>query len=51
MDHDLLEEIINQHLNLIYRIAIQNVKNEADVQDICQEVLIKLMKQKNFENE
>lgn len=37
------EDIIRQHADMIYRIALQNLKNEADAQDIFQEVCLSLL--------
>ena len=37
------EEIIKQHADMVYRIAVQNVKNPSDAQDIFQEVCIALL--------
>ena len=37
------EEIIRQHADMIYRIALQNVKNPSDAQDIFQEVCVALL--------
>ena len=32
------EEIVREHADMIYRIALQNVKNPDDASDIFQEV-------------
>lgn len=37
------EQIVRQHADMIYRIALQNLKNEADAQDIFQEVCLSLL--------
>ena len=37
------EQIIRKHADMIYRIALQNLKNEADAQDIFQEVCLSLL--------
>ncbi|MEE0060227.1 MAG: sigma-70 family RNA polymerase sigma factor [Acutalibacteraceae bacterium] len=37
------EEIIKQHADMVYRIAVQNVKNPNDAQDIFQEVCMALL--------
>lgn len=37
------EEIIKQHSDMVYRIAVQNVKNPNDAQDIFQEVCMALL--------
>ena len=44
MDHrigtDEAEKIIKEYADMIYRIALHNVKNTADAEDIFQEVCI-----------
>lgn len=37
------EQIIRQHADMIYRIALQNLKNPVDAQDIFQEVCLSLL--------
>ncbi|MBQ7134036.1 MAG: sigma-70 family RNA polymerase sigma factor [Ruminococcus sp.] len=37
------EQIVRQHADMIYRIALQNLKNEADAQDVFQEVCLSLL--------
>lgn len=37
------EQIMRQHADMIYRIALQNLKNEADAQDVFQEVCLSLL--------
>lgn len=45
------EELIDLYSDMIIRIAFQIVKNQADAEDVCQEVFIKLLKAKEFESE
>lgn len=37
------EQIVRSYADMIYRIALQNLKNEADAQDIFQEVCLTLL--------
>lgn len=37
------EQLIKQHSDMIYRIAVHNLKNTADAEDIMQEVCIDLL--------
>lgn len=37
------EQVVRLYADMIYRIALQNVKNEADAQDIFQEVCMTLL--------
>lgn len=37
------EEIVREHADMIYRIALQNVKNPEDASDIFQEVCLSLL--------
>lgn len=37
------EKIIEKHADMIYRIALQNLKNQADAEDIFQDVCITLL--------
>ena len=37
------EEIVREHADMIYRIALQNVKNPDDASDIFQEVCLSLL--------
>lgn len=37
------EQIIEKHADMIYRIALQNLKNQADAEDIFQDVCITLL--------
>lgn len=38
-----IKEALQKHSNTIFRIAYQNLKNQADAEDIMQEVFIRLM--------
>lgn len=40
---DKAEKIVRQYADMIYRIAIQNLKNPTDAQDIFQEVCMALL--------
>lgn len=40
---DRAEQIIREHADMIYRIALQNLKNPDDASDIFQEVCLSLM--------
>lgn len=51
MEHDELVRIVDDYSDMILRIAYQNLKNQADAEDIAQEVMIKLMKQDRFSDE
>lgn len=46
-----IENLIEMYSDMILRIAFQIVKNQADAEDVCQEVFIKLLKAKEFESE
>lgn len=46
-----IESLIEMYSDMILRIAFQIVKNQADAEDVCQEVFIKLLKEKDFESE
>ncbi|MBQ8057164.1 MAG: sigma-70 family RNA polymerase sigma factor [Ruminococcus sp.] len=37
------EQIVRQHADMIYRIALQNLKNKADAEDIFQDVCMTLL--------
>lgn len=37
------EQIIREHADMVYRIALQNLKNEADAQDVFQEVCLSIL--------
>ncbi|MBR1730869.1 MAG: RNA polymerase sigma factor [Ruminococcus sp.] len=37
------EKLIKQHADMIYRIAVHNLKNMADAEDIMQEVCLELL--------
>lgn len=37
------EQIVRKYADMIYRIALQNLKNEADAQDVFQEVCLSLL--------
>lgn len=37
------EQVVRLYADMIYRIALQNLKNEADAQDIFQEVCLTLL--------
>ncbi len=39
-------ELINQHADMIYRVAMHNLKNPADAQDVFQEVCLSLLTKK-----
>ena len=43
VDEKKIETIIRQHADMIYRIALQNVKSKADAEDIFQEVCLSLI--------
>lgn len=51
MEKRELERIVDTYFDMVLRIAYQNTKNYADAEDICQEVMIKVMKQSLFEDE
>lgn len=38
-----LEEVIDKHADMVYRLALLQVKNQADADDIFQEVFIRLV--------
>lgn len=45
------EAIFRQHADMIYRVALHNLKNSADAEDILQEVCLVLMTKSPPENE
>lgn len=46
VDSDYIDYIIKEYSDMIIRIAVQNIKNSHDAEDIAQNVFIKLMKKK-----
>ena len=45
------EELIDLYSDMIIRIAFQIVKNQADAEDVCQEVFVKLLANNKFQSE
>ena len=39
---DWVDEVVNKHADMVYRIAFTHMKNKADADDIFQEVFLKL---------
>lgn len=47
---EYLTQLVQRYADMIMRIAFTYLKNNADAQDVCQEVFIKVVKlQKTFE--
>jgi len=41
---DWVDEVVNKHADMVYRIAFTQMKNKTDAEDIFQEVFLKLCK-------
>ena len=50
-DNSFIREIVEKYSDMVLRIAYQNLKNYSDAEDVVQDVFIRLMKEKEFENE
>lgn len=46
-----IDETVMTYTDMIYKIAIQNLKRKSDCEDVIQEVFIKFMKEQNFADE
>ena len=44
---DLVTDVVNEYSDTIYRVALNITKNSADAFDVCQEVFIRLIKNKH----
>ena len=51
VDSDFIQNAVSKYLDMVLRIAYQNTRNQADAEDVAQEVFIKLMKQPQFNDE
>lgn len=51
VDNDFIQNAVEQYSDMVIRIAYQNLKNQADAEDVTQEVFIKLLKQPKFNDE
>lgn len=52
MDNSKISNIVDTYSDMIYRIAINNLKNQSDAEDIVQNIFVKLMNYKGeFEND
>lgn len=51
VDSDFIQNAVSKYLDTVLRIAYQNTQNQADAEDVAQEVFIKLMKQPKFNDE
>lgn len=51
VDSDFIQNAVSKYLDTVLRIAYQNTQNQADAEDVAQEVFIKLMKQPRFNDE
>lgn len=47
---NFIENAVEEYLNMVLRIAYQNLQNQSDAEDIAQEVFLRLMKQKLFQD-
>lgn len=43
-ENETIEQIVESYSDMILRIAFQNLKNQADAEDVAQEVFLKLLK-------
>lgn len=44
--------LVKKHIDMVYRIALNYLKNKADAEDICQTVFLKLLTEKtDFQND
>lgn len=46
-----IDAVVEKYYDMIIRIAYHNLKNQADVEDVAQEVFLKLMREEDFEDE
>ncbi len=37
---DLFESTLNEHLDLVYRVALRLTQNPQEAEDLCQEVVL-----------
>ena len=44
---DFVTDVVNEYSDTIYRVALNITKNSADAFDVCQEVFIRLIKNKH----
>lgn len=51
VDNDFIQDAIAKYADMLIRIAYQNTQNQADAEDVAQEVFIKLMQQPAFQDE
>ncbi|WP_312106939.1 sigma factor [Lachnoclostridium sp.] len=47
---DQIDAVIEKYSDMIIRIAYQNLKNQADAEDVAQEVFLKLMREEEFKD-
>ena len=45
--NDCIEDIVTQYSDMVYRLALARTKNEADAQDVFQDVFVRYMKAKD----
>lgn len=51
MDHQEFKQAVDRYADMVLRIALHNVSNQADAQDVSQDVFIALLRQKAFSME
>lgn len=51
VDNDFIQLAVEKYSDMVIRIAYQNLKNQADAEDVTQEVFIKLLKQPAFNDD
>ena len=51
VDLKMIEDVFDRYADMLLRIAFQNTKNQADAEDIVQDVFLRLQKQRSFKDD
>lgn len=51
VDYEFIQNSVEKYSDMVLRIAYQNLKNQADSEDVVQNVFIKLIKEPKFKDE
>ena len=51
VDNEFIQNAIGKYSDMVIRIAYQNTQNQADAEDVAQEVFIKLIRQPAFNDD